>query len=356
MKNKRILFINSCLSDGGAERVMVALANEFCKRGNYVKMILIRPQKADTYHLDENIECERYKYVSDNKIIKSVIRVSRFRREMKKGGYDYIVAFPRVIAYPTLVAAWGLKTKIIVSERNDPTKRLENPFRRFVELTLYKKAYRVVFQTPDVMNMYPQNIKNKAVVIVNPIHEGIPQKYSGIRKKAIVAVGRIDYQKNYPMLIGAFEKLHREKEEYELFIYGQGKLMEEMKALSDELGIKDSVHFEGYVSDVTDRMNTCEMYVSSSDYEGISNTMIEAMAMGLPAICTDCPVGGARLMIENGTNGVLVPVRDIDNLYEAMLRLASSEQLRDNLSNEAVKIRDKYSIDKITDKWEELMK
>ena len=119
--------------------------------------------------------------------------------------------------------------------------------------------------------------------------------------------------------------------------------------------MENNVKFPGFVDDVDDRINRAMIYVSSSNYEGISNSMIEALAMGVPCICTDCPVGGAKMMIENHINGVLVPVGDFQKMYIEMLNIIENDDFRANISREAIKIRDIYSIIKITDMWENLI-
>ena len=97
------------------------------------------------------------------------------------------------------------------------------------------------------------------------------------------------------------------------------------------------------------------MFVSSSDYEGMSNSMLEAMAMGLPCVCTDCPAGGARAVIKDGENGLLTPVGDSHALYLAMKKIAENPGLANKLSQNSVKIRNKQSVDKIIKKWMELI-
>lgn len=93
------------------------------------------------------------------------------------------------------------------------------------------------------------------------------------------------------------------------------------------------------------------IHVSSSDYEGISNSMLEALAIGLPCICTDCPVGGAKMVIKNNINGILIPVGDQKALEQKMILLAENDELIEKLSQNAVKIRTKLSISNIADEW-----
>lgn len=116
----------------------------------------------------------------------------------------------------------------------------------------------------------------------------------------------------------------------------------------------DAVTLLPNCADVHERVIKSSMFVSSSDYEGLSNSMLEAMAIGLPTICTDCPCGGARMIIKNGENGLIVPAGDRVALTEAMKKIAMDQQLSRHLSREAQKIRTELSLDNIAERWESL--
>lgn len=85
--------------------------------------------------------------------------------------------------------------------------------------------------------------------------------------------------------------------------------------------------FEGFRNDVHEKIADATMFVMSSDYEGLSNALLEAMAMGLPCISTDSPPGGARMVIRNGQNGLLVPVGNKEKLMEAMDSIAANAEM-----------------------------
>lgn len=172
----------------------------------------------------------------------------------------------------------------------------------------------------------------------------------GERKK-IVAVGRFTTQKNFPMLIRAFSEFHKKHSEYELVIYGEGELRTEYMKLIDELGLAYFVKLPGYVSDVNERMRSAAMYVSASNFEGISNAMLEALAMGVPSVCTDCPVGGAAMVIQDGRNGILIPVGDEQALYQQMCHLVENCEYAENLAQNALDIKNEYSIEMIANRW-----
>ena len=121
--------------------------------------------------------------------------------------------------------------------------------------------------------------------------------------------------------------------------------------MAEELGMRRRVMFRGFSSHVLADIRTAAMYVLSSDYEGISNSMLEAMALGLPVIATDCPIGGSRMYIRDGVNGLLVPVGDEEALARAMERLADEPAFGESLGREAVKLRGELTTAKIADKF-----
>ena len=164
-------------------------------------------------------------------------------------------------------------------------------------------------------------------------------------------MGRFTSQKNFKMLIDAFNKFSKKYSDYRLFIYGDGQLKNELSIYVNTLEAREKIFFPGYKSNINEIMSNSGMYVSSSNFEGISNSMLEAMALGVPTICTDCPVGGAKMVIKDGVNGVLVPVGDVDKLYNAMIRIASESKFADKISREAVRVKDTFSDKTIGAMW-----
>ena len=216
-------------------------------------------------------------------------------------------------------------------------------------------ASKFVFQTEDAMNCFPENIRKKSYVISNPINENLPEPYTGERDKEVIAIGRLVSQKNFPMAINAFEKFYNKNPEYKFTIYGDGPLRESLEKTIKEKELENVINLPGFSKNIIEDIKKAGIYISSSDFEGISNAMLEAMAMGIPTVCTDCPIGGAKMTIKNNENGVLVPVGDEDALYRAMDKVANDSTFAKEISENAIKIREELSIDKILDKWIDVM-
>ena len=119
-----------------------------------------------------------------------------------------------------------------------------------------------------------------------------------------------------------------------------------MKRKAEEHSVADKDIFKGFSSKIYEDIRDCAIYVCSSDNEGISNALLEALGKGLPTISTDCPVGGSKLQIENDVDGILVGVGDVDALSEQLERLIYNPDLAEKLFENAVSVRDKYATEK----------
>lgn len=346
MENKRIVFITPTMGGGGAERVMATLANKLAERGFFVTIAVTRSEGC-IYDLNQGVLLE------ENKHSYSAISQIRYIRSiLKKYQGAVFISFLTYQNMYTLLAGMGLKQRIIVSERNDPSTMLDG--RNYLEVLrtiLYMKAERIVFQTKDARAYFNKKIRRRGVIIPNPVREDLPESYHGAREKRFVAYCRLDRQKNIPMMLEAFAKFCRKYPEYELSIYGKGEEEQALIQMAREMGMEKNVQFCGFAENVHEKIKKAAAFLSSSDYEGISNSMLEAMAIGLPCICTDCPIGGTRMFIKDGYNGMLVKVGDAAEMAEKMCRVAGEEALAERLSKNAVSIKKKLAPDRIVDEW-----
>lgn len=352
---KKVLFVNSCLTGGGSERVMSIIANVFSNNNIETEMVLLREKGPDTYFIDNKIKCYRFHYKNKNKIIMAIDRVKQLRKIIKNGNYDYVISFMYDINITTIVASLALKTSLIISERNDPNQR--KTFRLFknIEFLLYNKSKKVVFQTKEVLDLFPKYIKEKSVVILNPIRKDLPNVHEGKKEKIIFAAGRLTEQKNFRMLINAFYEFNKIYPEFKLKIYGKGPLYNELKKQINEMRLNGKVELCGYIENLNEITKSYYMYISSSNYEGISNSMLEAIAMGIPSICTNCPVGGAAATIKDEENGILIPVNDEKALFEKMIYLVENKDVYKKISQNGTLLRETLSEEKISQLWLDLI-
>lgn len=348
---KKIIFVTNYFGNGGAARVMQVLAKEFSKKNDYEVMIVSFLDDNNKYNLPEKIS-----YVTiDSKQKKSAIEnIKELRRILKQNKNSIVISFEYFVNMQTAIANFGLKNKLIISERNDPC-RVGNNKKRLRNF-LYRFADCLVCQTQDAKEYFPRNIQQKTVIIPNPIKEDLPEKYEGERDKEIVTFGRLEKQKNLTMLIDAFGMISKEHKEYILKIYGDGKEKQNLIEYANNKGLKDKIEFYEFQTEIHKKILRSSMYVSTSNYEGISNSMIEAMGIGLPTIVTDCPCGGARMMIENNVNGLLVPVGNTIELYKAMKKIIENPKFAELLSKNALVINERLNKNKICDMWINLIR
>lgn len=346
----KIIFVVSALHGGGAERVIATLANTFSRRGDDVIILMIAGTE-QVYRIEKAVKVISIGNASHGNPMVQLKRFFLMRRFFKDHSDYRIVSFSTRINLFAILASFGLKNRVIVSERNDPEKYNHKILRDFVYL--FGKDF--VFQTEDAKNCFSDRICRRSAVIPNPLRKDLPEPLeedlNNSREKKIAAAGRLEEQKNHMLLLEAFAGFHKNYPEWELHIFGQGTLEQELKKRTKELEIGGCVVFEGFQRDILEQIKAYGMYVLSSDYEGISNSLMEAMAMGLPCISTDCPIGGSALCIENGKNGLLTPVRDAGALQKAMERLAGDGTFAERLGRNAIEVRETFAEQKIADQW-----
>lgn len=347
----RVIFVIADMVGGGTERVVSTLSNLWVKEELKVSIMMTAGNTVD-YELDNRIELLPLGNQTGGRFSKRLERIKKMRRFFRQYPDAVICSMGVETNLFTVLAAAGLKNRVLISERNDPNRCGYKPFRDF----LYGMADCLVCQTKDAVLCFPKRVRKKSVVIPNPMNPNLPQPYTKERRKVISAVGRLTAQKNYDLLLETFEIVHHKFPEYELHIYGKGELEESLKAKTKELGLQENVKFMGFVNNAISEIAGDAVYVLSSDYEGVSNSLAEAMAVGLPVAATDCPIGGSAMCIENGVNGLLVPIQDKDALAEAVCFLLKEPKKAEAMGREAVSLRERFSQETISNLWMEAMK
>ena len=353
----KISILLSSLSGGGAERVVCNLSNYLADKGHDVTILTFSSQK--TYYLSDKVtHIPLYDDVNKkgNFLIKNITRIYKLRKYFKNQNPDVYMTFLPTLSKLMLSYRNLIKCPVILAERANPEKYCNSEKSRKRIVNLFSKADAYVFQTEDARKYYNEVWglkKDYETVIPNAINEEfLGKSYDGERRKVIVSAGRMNSQKNFPLLIKSFNNIKDEFPEYNLCIYGGGALLESYKELAKSLGIESRVEFPGYVSDIGDKIKDASLFVLSSDYEGMPNALMEAMAVGLPCISTDCPVGGPKFLIDDGINGLLTEVGNEKHLTDAIRKMLSDYDYALSLGKEASKICDTLSSDKIYGQWE----
>ncbi|EQB22657.1 glycosyl transferase, group 1 [Dehalobacter sp. UNSWDHB] len=349
MVKKNIVFIIHRMQDGGAggaERVISTLANNAAISGDDVTLITAKEFNT-SYYIHPDVRCVS---LDDKK--NSLFKLFAFIKILKETKCDVIVSFLTGINIFSIIAGRICDVKVIACERTDPKHSATNLMKKILRKLLYRLANGFVFQTEEAKLFFSKDIQRRSIIIPNPLKEPLPEPYTGVRNDEIVTVGRFDSQKNHKLLFEAFSEVAKVNPEVSLTLYGDGPLRAEYTKILKELGISSRVNFPGWHPDVHERILKSRMFVLSSDYEGISNAMLEAMALGIPTISTDCPCGGSRMFIEDGVNGLLVPVGNKKALVNAINKLIiDKDDLSKTISQNCIKIKDKLKVEGIFSMW-----
>ena len=344
---KRYVFFDATLLQGGAERVISLLTRELAEKGLPVTILLYK-NLPPFYEIDPRVEIVYVtKETGSNNVLRNLMWMKGFFREKA----DVVISFLAPYNILTLLATLGGKQTVIVADRNDPRfVPAKLPVRKLRDF-LYRFADGVIVQTKHNQEYFSAAVQKKSTIIYNPVDLGekAGQALRTEKKKRIVSVGRLMPQKNQIMLLEAFASIHEKFPEYVLTIYGEGPHRETLEEKIRQLGLEDAVLLPGSVKDVHDRIADADLFVMSSNYEGMPNALIEAMCLGLPVIST--AVSGATDLIRHGENGLLVPCGDTAALADAMTQLLSSEETRMAFGQEAVKLNDQLKISDITSQW-----
>ncbi|GMK38138.1 glycosyl transferase [Paenibacillus sp. CCS19] len=349
---KRIAIVTHNMYGGGCERVIAELANWFVDNHSHCT-IITEYEGPCFYHLKSEVNLlalsqERQKSGID--IVKSYIKLRKMMMELKP---DIILAMPDKVNIWTALSLIGSGIPVVVSERNNPAIYPISKIKRLLREPAYRLATKgVIFQTTDAKSYFSDTIQKKGIVLMNPLDmKRIPEINTGMRNKEVVSVGRLEKQKNFHLLIEAFSEFQKVHQDYILTIYGEGSMKDELERYAREKLISNSFSFPGKRSDVLSLIRNAGIFVLSSDYEGMPNALIEAMALGLPVISTDCPIGGPRELIRDRDNGMLISVGGKEALVSALLEIVGNKELERKISRNALEIRGKLEINKIAVQW-----
>lgn len=253
----------------------------------------------------------------------------------------------------SILAAHGLGLRVVVSERTHPAiNRVTSWPWRMLRRICYSSAYAVVAQTRDAAGWLQRHCRAHVKVIPNFLCD-LPQP-QGDRELMIIAVGRLSKEKGFDLLLTAFAKLAPDFPGWRVCIIGDGAERQALTQLRDGLNLTGRVQFLGEQQQVELWMARAGLLVHPSRREGFPNAVLEAMGMGLAVVCANCRAGPSEL-IEDGINGRLVPVDDVDALLQAMSELMGAPRLRERLGCEARKVREQYAPDAIMHKWQSLL-
>ncbi len=360
-KRKKLLFHINSMGKGGAEKVVSVLSERFAKDG-YETVVATLWQADTEYTLSDDVRRinlgDKNSSKNRGRIALALGRLLDLRKMIREERPDLVISFCNKANFRCAYSMAGIKIPLLVSVRNDP--RVDYYPHKYGMRQMEKKASGCVFQTYDAMECFGEEFRKKSKVIWNPLDD----KYmvSGCkgeeRSNYIVSVGRLCVQKNQLLLLKAFRRIMEEFPQYELRIYGEESdagVKESLCKYIDENGMGGRVRFMGQSSHLEREMRDASLFVLSSDYEGLPNALMEAMALGIPVVSTDCSCGGPREVIEDGVSGLLIPTGSEEGLFMAVKKLLNDPKLAWQIGKEGEKVKEKASPDAIYQEWKKFV-
>lgn len=359
-----LLFIHS-LHGGGAERVAADLSAHWAGMGREVMVVTQASAEGDVYTLHPKVRREVLHTAGEGGglrgIWSNVQRVRALRRVVKSFRPDIVLGMMTTASVLSVLACAGLSCRVIATEHTHPPSQTLSGFWQRLRRLTYPRAASVVALTRGTADWLAQHVPgSKLAVIPNPVHFPLPRAepvltpVSGDGRKRLLAVGRLHADKGFDLLIQAYAKLAASHPGWDLVILGEGAERRALEAQAREAGLASRIFMPGRAGNVGDWYDSADLYVLTSRFEGLSNTLLESMASGLAAVSFDCDTG-PREIIREGVDGVLVrPNGDVPALCKALDAVMRNDADRVRMAQAATDVRDRFSAARVLQKWQEL--
>lgn len=337
---------------------MSLMANYWAEKDYSIILITIDPLEKDAFEVRPNVKriSLNLSGIPQNKwqgIKNNFWRILKLRETIRDSHPEIVISFMERQNVMMLIASFRLNFPIIISERVNPQQEPVNFYWRLARVLLYRFADKLVIQTNDLSEWAAKmTVPSKIAIIPNPLKD-LPSITQGQREKIVVGMGRLVHQKGFDLLIKAFANCVQNFPEWRLIIMGEGNCREILTHLISEFELESKISLLGDVTQPELILRKAEIFVLSSRWEGFPNALLEAMACGAAVISFDCPSGPAEI-VQHNIDGLLVPPEDVEKLAEAMKMLMGNPEKRQSLAAKAIEVQDRFNIDHIMDKWEQL--
>lgn len=360
MKMRKIMLVIPTNTSGGAERVLCQLANYFAKKDIEVTFVNF-DSESNFYTLNQNVNYVKLQteFKSKKKIykvleapVREIQRFAKINSLINKFKPDVVLPFCEMAEVLTIPNCLIQKVPFCISVRNDYSEYYW--YMKMLSKLTYSKAKLVVCQTKAVEKMLLESVRCNTTVIYNPLDETTYDKTLDTifeRKHTFINVGRLTQQKNQKLLIKAFAKVSEAYPDYCLYIYGRGELREELQDLIRDLHMEDRVLLKGVLNNAIKENRYATAFVMSSDFEGFPNTLVEAMANGIPSISTDFSTRAAKQLLKDGDCGWLVDVGNEEQLAAAMINIIENPAMAQEKASKGLYVREYLATDAVCQQW-----
>lgn len=361
-----LIFIHS-LNGGGAERATANLANHWAEKGWEIIAVTMSPRCDDFYVLHPKVKRIALEVTGDSGnalagLVQNLRRIFVLRRVLRNIKPDIALAMMTTANVLIFLASLGLGTRVVGSERTYPPQYPLGFIWEWLRKYGYEHLDAVVALTSEGVEWLRANTRAKRVVLIPnsvrwPLQNQLPhldvEEVRRAGRYLLLAVGRLSDEKQLGLLVGCFQTLATRYPDWDMIILGEGPSRSVLDAQVREIGLAGRVFLPGRAGNVGAWYACADLYVMSSRFEGFPNTLIEAMAHGLPAVSFDCDTG-PRDIIRHEVDGLLVSPGDTAALTEALDRLMGDPKLRKCFASRSVEIRDRFSLERIAGMWENL--
>lgn len=366
---ERIVMTIHDLGIGGAERVFAKLANHWSVIGHEVTAITLGKANTNRVGLQSSIRRIGLDLMGESRSLLDALRQNRrrvraLREALRQSDPSTIVSFTDKMNILTLLAARGLRGRVIIAERSDPEHQHLGKAWESLRRWTYPRCDALVVQTETVKDRLRPAVRGKPIfVIPNSVAATFAQRPAAGQQddaamktvgKTILGVGRLSREKGFDLLVEAFARVASDLPDWSLRLVGDGVCRNELARQAERMMIAERVEFAGTVDEPAAEYAAADLFVLPSRYEGFPNSLLEAMGSGLPVIASDCD-SGPREIIRDGLDGILVPAENIDALAAAITRLARDRELRLRLGAGATTVVDRFSDERFFRAWDEVL-
>lgn len=365
MRPLRVLIFIHSLHGGGAERVAADLSAHWARSGWPVMVVTQADDQDDAYTLHPDVQRRILHTAGEGGGLRGVLanvrRVRALRATLREFRPDIVLGMMTTASILAVMAARGLPCRVIATEHtHPPSQRLSGLWRRLRRLT-YPRAARVVALTRGTADWLERHVPgSRLAVIPNPVHwpltrsEPVLMPPAADGRRRLLAVGRLHPDKGFDLLLQAYAGIAADHPDWDLIVLGEGAQRQRLQAQVDAAALQGRVLMPGRVGNVGDWYAQADLYVLSSRFEGLSNTLLESLASGLPAVCFDCDTG-PREVVRDGIDGVLVrPNGDVGAMASALSALMRDEPARTAMAARAVDARERFSARRVLGLWQQL--
>ncbi len=359
---RNLTLVVHALHGGGAERVAATMANEWAAHGDHVTVLTLDTVDSDVFPVDPRVDRIGLDWMRHSRspfqaIWYNLRRLVALRRALRGARPTAVVSLTDQINVLTLLATRGLRVPVMIAEHSDPRRQRMSPAWERLRRWMYPRCTAAVALTGGVADHLRILVRGRPVYVI-PNAIGPPRvtvaDMPDHDDRTLVALGRLSREKGFDQLIDAFARLAPRHGDWQLLIAGEGPERGNLEEQIARCGLADQVHLIGWVDDPARFLAGGTLFVLPSRYEGFPMALLEALACGLPVVAFDCD-SGPREILRHGVDGLLVPAGDVAALAESIDRLMTDPAAREQLSQRALEVVARFSLDDQRRRWDEVL-